>query len=329
MSKPKVFIDGQHGTTGIRIASLLERRDDLELVRIDESLRKDRDARAECLRSVDLAVLCLPDAAAAEAIALAEDASTRIIDTSSARRTDPAWVYGLPEMTPRQRGLIGASARVANPGCYPQSVILGLRPLIEAGRLDPGFGATVNAVSGYSGGGRPMVEAYQGAPTRSGGDAGLPLCLYGLGQDHKHLPEMHRFSGLARAPVFVPSVDHHYCGMLVSVPLPAAALGGLDRDEVYAIWRERYGDEELVCPLPPAECDAALREGKFLDLPGEAMGNRLDLMVFGSATGGLVLVGRLDNLGKGAAGNAVQCLNLMLGLQETRGLVDGAASAAA
>ena len=329
MSKPRVFIDGQHGTTGIRIASLLDGRSDLELVRIDQARRKDPEARAECLRSVDLAVLCLPDGAAAEAVDLVEGARTRIIDTSSARRTDPAWVYGLPEMTPRQRDHIRASARVANPGCYPQSVILGLRPLIEAGRLDPGFAVTVNAVSGYSGGGRSMVDAYRASPTRAGGDAGLPLCLYGLGQDHKHLPEMHRFSGLAQAPVFVPSVDHHYCGMLVSMPLPAAALGGLGRDDVYAIWRERYAGEKLVCPLSPADCDAALRDGKFLDLPDETMGNRLDLMVFGSVAGGLVLVGRLDNLGKGAAGNAVQCLNLMLGLEETRGLVEGAASAAA
>jgi len=140
---------------------------------------------------------------------------------------------------------------------------------------------------------------------------------------------MHRFSGVDRMPVFVPSVDHHYCGMLVSIPLPAAALQGLGRDDVYAVWRERYRDESLVRALSPVECDAALRDGRYLDLPDEGMGNRLDLLVYGGAAGGVVLVGRLDNLGKGAAGNAVQCLNLMLGLEETRGLVSGAASAAA
>lgn len=329
MSAPRVFIDGQHGTTGIRIASLLDGRDDLERVRIDEASRKDPAARAACMRAADLTVLCLPDAAAAEALVLADGCDTRIIDTSSARRTDPDWVYGLPEMSPSQRDAIGAAARVANPGCYPQSVILGLRPLVEAGLLDRSYPITVNAVSGYSGGGRAMVEAYQAKPSRADGDAGIALCLYGLGQDHKHLPEMHRFSGVDRMPVFVPSVDHHYCGMLVSIPLPAAALQGLGRDDVYAVWRERYRDESLVRALSPVECDAALRDGRYLDLPDEGMGNRLDLLVYGGAAGGVVLVGRLDNLGKGAAGNAVQCLNLMLGLEETRGLVSGAASAAA
>ncbi len=329
MSTPRVFIDGQHGTTGIRIASLLEGRRDLELLRIDTGRRKDPEARAECLRAADVALLCLPDAAAAQAVALLDGADTRVIDTSSARRTHPDWVYGLPELSPEQRDAIRGATRVANPGCYPQSVILALRPLIDAGVLDPACPFTVNAVSGYSGGGRQMVDDYRAAPAGPHGDAGLPLCLYGLAGDHKHLPEMHRYSGARHVPLFVPSVDHRYCGMLVSVPLPAAWLDGLERDAVHALWQERYRDEPLVSVPSPAECDARLRDGKFLDLPDVGMGNGLELLVYGSAARGLVLVGRLDNLGKGAAGNAVQCLNLMLGFVETTGLASDRATAAA
>lgn len=328
MSAPTVFIDGQHGTTGIRIASLLEARTDLSLIRIDAQRRKDPGARAECLRAADVAVLCLPDAASAQALALLEGSDTRVIDTSSARRIDPDWVYGLPELSPAQREAIRHAPRVANPGCYPQGVILALRPLIEAGRIDTGCPFTVNAVSGYSGGGRPMVEAYQGTPAAAHGDAGMPMSLYGLAGDHKHLPEMHRFSGARDVPLFVPSVDHRYCGMLVSMPLPAAWLRGLTREDVHAVWRERYCTEPLVRALTPRECDAALRDARYLDLPDEGMGNALELLVFGSAASGLVLVARLDNLGKGASGNAVQCLNLMLGLEETRGLLHASGAAA-
>jgi N-acetyl-gamma-glutamyl-phosphate reductase len=328
MSAPVVFIDGEHGTTGIRIASLLAARADLELLRIDGARRKDPAARGECLRAADVAVLCLPDAASAQALALLEGSDTRVIDTSSARRTDADWVYGLPEMSPAQRAAIRDAPRVANPGCYPQGVILALRPLIEAGRLDPACPFTVNAVSGYSGGGRQLVEAYRAVPPAADGDAGMPLCLYALAGDHKHLPEMHRFSGARDAPLFVPAVDHRYCGMLVSLPLPAAWLRGLSREDVHAVWRERYRDEPLVRALSPRECDAALREGRYLDLPGRELGNALELLVFGNAASGLVLVARLDNLGKGASGNAVQCLNLMLGLDETRGLLHAAGVAA-
>ena len=328
MAAPRVFIDGQHGTTGLRISELLAGRDDLELLEIAPERRKDPQARRECLRAADVAVLCLPDAAAAEALDLVDGARTRIIDTSSARRVAPGWVYGLPEMAPAQREAVRTGARVANPGCYPQSVILALRPLIEARRLRPDLPFTVNAVSGYSGGGRQMVDAYRAVPPH-GGDAGRGLALYALAGHHKHLPEMRVHGGMTGTPLFVPSVDHRYCGMLVSMPLPAVWLDGLTRDEVHAIWRARYAGEPLVGAPSPAECDAQLRDGSFLDLPDAGMGNRLELMVFGDPAVGLVLVGRLDNLGKGASGNAVQCLNLMLGLDETRGLVGPPRSAAA
>ncbi len=321
VSKPRVYIDGQSGTTGLRIREMLGSRDDIELLLIPEARRRDPQARADYLARADLAVLCLPDEAAAEALRLAGGSGTRLIDTSSARRVDSDWTYGLPELREGQREAIRGATHVANPGCYPQSFILAVRPLIEAGALPPGTPFTVNAVSGYSGGGRRMAERYRSAsaPSRPG-DAGIPLCLYALDQAHKHLPEMQRFSGAARPPLFVPSVAHTWCGMLVSMPLPAGPSQGLGREEVFEIWRARYAEQPFVRALSPADADRALRDGGFLDLEDCNHTNRLELMVFGEASRGLVLVGRLDNLGKGASGNAVQCMNLMLGFDEEHGL---------
>ena len=321
MSKPKVYIDGQSGTTGLRIREALDPRDDIDLLLIPEARRRDPGARADYLARADLAILCLPDEAAAEAIRLAGESGTRLIDTSSARRVDLQWTYGLPELGEGQREAIRGAARVANPGCYSQSFILAVRPLIDAGALPPSTPFTVNAVSGYSGGGRHMAEHYRAAPASGrNGDAGIPLCLYGLDQTHKHLPEMHRFSGASRPPLFVPSVDHTWCGMLVSIPLPAGTSGDLTRERVFDIWHARYAGEPFVRVLTPADADAALRDGRFLDLASCNHTNRLELMVFGEASRGLVLVGRLDNLGKGASGNAVQCMNLMLDRDERTGL---------
>lgn len=328
-TKPNVFIDGQQGSTGLRITSLLDGREDLHVVRIDVARRKDPATRRACFEAADVAVLCLPDAASEEALSLMDDLSTRVIDTSSSRRILPGWVYGLPELNAAQRDAIRVGNRVANPGCYPQTFILGVRPLIEAGVLDPSLPFTVNAVSGYSGGGRQMVEQYQAATAGKHGDAAMPFVLYGLAGGHKHLPEMAHYSGADAAPLFVPSVVQSLCGMLVSVPLPAAWLNGSGRDEIAAIWAKRYAGEPFVRPHSPDEADAALREGRFLDLDGANFSNRLDLMVFGDARQGLTLVGRLDNLGKGASGNAVQCLNLMLGLEETAGLSRASRSEAA
>lgn len=300
---------------------MLDSRDDIELLLIPEAERRERSARADYLARADLAILCLPDEAAAEAIRLAGDSETRLIDTSTARRIDSEWTYGLPELCSGQREAIRNSAQVANPGCYPQSFILAVRPLVEAGALPASTPFTVNAVSGYSGGGRQMAERYRAAPAPSRpGDAGIPLCLYGLDQGHKHLPEMQHYSGASRPPLFVPSVDHAWCGMLVSVPLPVASSQGLGREDVFEIWRARYAVEPFVRALSPEEADGALRDGKFLDLEACNHTNRLELMVFGDAARGLILVGRLDNLGKGASGNAVQCMNLMLGFDEHKGL---------
>ena len=322
MSRPTIYIDGQEGTTGLRIRDLLSGRDDLDLRLIPDADRKDLEARRRLLNEADLAVLCLPDDAAAEALELLDpDSGTRVIDTSTVRRVDPDWVYGLPELSPEQREAIRTAPRVANCGCYPVGFILAVRPLIEAGLLDAGTPLTVNAVSGYSGGGRRMIEEYRGRPG-DGGDAGLPLSLYGLEGDHKHLAEMRRFSLSRQPPLFVPSVDHSYCGMLTSTPVPAAAWRrqGTTPQQVHDAWSGRYGGEPFVRPVDPAEAPDHLRDGRFLDLGGANLTNRLDLFVFGRPEIGLVLVGREDNLGKGASGNAVQCLNLMLGVDETRGL---------
>ncbi len=320
---PTIFIDGQEGTTGLRIRDLLGERTDVNVRLIDQDRRKDTEARRQLINEVDLAILCLPDAAAGEALELIEPGSgTRVIDTSTARRVDDDWVYGVPELSPAQRQAIRTAERVANCGCYPVGYLLAVRPLIEAGLLRADAPLTVNAASGYSGGGRRMIEAYRETPPGAHGDAGRALCLYNLDGDHKHVAEMHKFSGSLHPPLFVPSVDHTYCGMLTSTPVTAAAWSspGTSAQQVYDVWQARYGDEPFVRPVSPGDAEGLLRDGRFLDLDGASLTNRLDLFVFGDSEIGLVLVGREDNLGKGASGNAVQCLNLMLGFDETTGL---------
>lgn len=321
MPKPRVFIDGQAGTTGLRIHEMLAGRDDLELLSVPQAERKEAGARRERLRAADLAILCLPDEAVPEALEMVEGAATRLIDVSTPRRVHPDWVYGLPELSGEQKRAIAEATRVANPGCYPMSYILSVRPLVEAGLLDPGVRLSVFGISGYSGGGRRMIETYMNAkssdPVR---DAALPISLYGLDGRHKHLPEMQKYSGMSCAPLFLPSVGHFYAGMLVSTPIPAGAFTKrVSRRDVWEVLSVRYAGEPFV-KVMPLECGQALREGKYLEPQACNRTNRLELFVFGDEAQGLTLVGRLDNLGKGASGNAVQCLNLMLGLPETRGL---------
>ena len=327
MTAPRIYIDGQEGSTGLRIRQILEGRDDIDLQLIPPADRKNADVRRQFLQKADIAVLCLPDAAAAEAIALVgNNGSTRIIDTSSALRVDPQWVYGLPELCPSQRQAIRSGGRVANPGCYPIGFILAVRPLIEARLLNADFPLTINGVSGYSGGGRKMIEAYQGAEAApQPGDAAIPLSLYGLDGSHKHLPEMRQFSLTHHRPLFLPSVDHRYCGMLVSTPLPSASFSqrGITKQRIWDTWNDVYGGEPFVNPVAPGDSGDFLRDGSFLDLDGANFTNRVDLFVFGDEESGVILVGRQDNLGKGASGNAVQCLNLMLGIDEETGLTAG------
>ena len=220
MGKPTIYIDGQEGTTGLRIREMLAPREDVEVLLIPAEQRKDPPIRAGFLNRADLCVLCLPDDAAAEALTMIENRATKVIDTSTTRRIDPEWVYGLPEISNQQKEQIRQARRVANCGCYPVSVILAVRPLIEQGLLSPGAPLTINAVSGYSGGGRQMVEDYAAAPpARREGDARKALCLYGLDGGHTHVPEIWKFSLCEKSPIFMPSVDHSFCGMMVSTPV--------------------------------------------------------------------------------------------------------------
>ena len=216
MTNPKVFIDGEAGTTGLQIRQRLEKRRDLQVVSIDPEKRKDPEARAELLNGADAVILCLPDDAAREAVSLVTNTSTRIIDASTAHRVDPAWVYGFPEMAEGQRAAIGRSNRISNPGCYPTGFIALVAPLVGKGIIPNNFPLTVNAVSGFSGGGRGLIEEFAGSPPETTNDA---VRIYGLQLTHKHVPEMKKYSHLQHAPMFVPSVGHYAQGMLVMVPL--------------------------------------------------------------------------------------------------------------
>ena len=305
--KARVFIDGEAGTTGLEIRERLAGVNAVDVKSIDPALRKDRRARAEMMRDVDLVVLCLPDAAAKEAVEIADELQAdapKIIDASTAHRVAPGWVYGFAELTPDQPDAIRSADRVANPGCYPTGAIALLRPLVEAGVIAPDYPITVNAVSGYSGGGRGMIEAYEAGTAPS-------FELYGLGFEHKHIPELTKYSGLSRQPIFVPSVGNFRQGMLVSIPLHLETLTGKPSlADIETMLSDYYKSAGLVEVVTGAA-------GKTARLEAEALNatDKLELFVFGKPDlNQVVLVARLDNLGKGAAGAAVQNIKLMLGL---------------
>ena len=313
-----MYIDGQAGTTGLRIHQYLAGRDDLEVIEIDPDRRKDPEARAEMLRSADASILCLPDDASREAAELVGDADTVVIDASTAFRTSPDWVYGLPEMSADQRSAVVAARRIANPGCYPQTVILALRPLIEAGALDPSVPISVHALSGYTGGGKSLIAKWEDP---AGGLLRLDReAMYAVERVHKHVAEMHHFSRLAAAPFFVPSVGPFATGMRVCIPLHASMLGaggGTAGAAVHEVLAARYEGEPFV-RVAPLRTDAL--DERDLDPHACDGTNRLELHVLANPAGHVLVVGLLDNLGKGAGGCAVQNLNLALGLPETAGL---------
>lgn len=303
----RVFIDGEAGTTGLEIRERLAGVAQIEVKSIDPAKRKDRAARAEMLRDVDLVVLCLPDDAAREAVALANELgpkAPKIVDASTAHRVADGWVYGFAEMAPGQADAIRGAARVANPGCYPTGAIALIRPLVEAGIVEPDYPITVNAVSGYSGGGRSMIEAYEAGTAPS-------FELYGLGLEHKHVPELQTYSGLTRRPIFVPSVGNFRKGMLVSIPLHLDTLSGRPSlADIQAVLGDYYKSADLVSVVTGPAAKAGRLEAEGLNDT-----DALEIFVFGKPelNQGL-LVARLDNLGKGAAGAAVQNIKLMLGL---------------
>jgi N-acetyl-gamma-glutamyl-phosphate reductase len=307
---PKVFIDGEAGTTGLQISDRLRSRSDLELISIDPDKRKDHDERARLMNMADAVIMCLPDEAARLGVSLVTSQNTVIIDASSAHRTAPGWTYGFPEMDKAQRSALRASRRIANPGCYPTGMIALMRPLTGVGFVPASLPVTVSAMSGYSGGGKAMIAEFEEGGTEDNHR------IYALTQKHKHLPEMKRFARLDHAPMFLPSVGRFAQGMLTQIPLPLWALPGKPkRADLHAALVKAYEGEAFVKVPSLTECDA------LAGLEPEACNgtNRLELFVFGSDDEAR-LVARLDNLGKGASGAAVQNLNIALGLDEEAGL---------
>lgn len=310
----RAFVDGQEGTTGLRIHEYLAQRDDIEVLRIDADKRKDAAERARLLNAADVAFLCLPDDAAREAAALVTNPNTCLIDASTAHRTAPGWTFGLPELAPSQRALIRGSKRIANPGCHASAFILLLRPLVDAGLVPATAPVTATSITGYSGGGKKMIEQYE-----AGGDARLDSPRpYALSLAHKHVPEMTAHTGLAVRPIFMPVVGNFYKGLSVSVPLHLPQLkDGTSAEGVQAVFEQRYAGERFIRVMPLRDA-ATLADGYF-DVQACNDTNRVDIFVFANDTQ-MILMARLDNLGKGASGAAVQAMNVHLGLDEGRGL---------
>jgi N-acetyl-gamma-glutamyl-phosphate reductase len=302
----KVFIDGAAGTTGLEIAERLAGRSEFELIVLDDARRKSPEARQEALHAADFAVLCLHDDAAREAVEMAEGSKVRIVDASTAHRVAPGWTYGFPEIVGRDA--VASATRVANPGCYPSGFIALLAPLVRAGLLPAAWPYTVNAVSGYSGGGKALIERFEA-------DTDIAFRGYGLAMGHKHVPEMQKLCGLSVPPLFAPAVIAAHRGMIVEIPVPLGAMpGAAAPDALRAELTRFYADSPIVSVREGTPDELLLRKSMQ---PWDGM----DLHVFGASDGSQArLVAVLDNLGKGASGAAVQSLNLMAGLPETAGL---------
>lgn len=319
--KTKVFVDGQEGTTGLQIFERLAARSDVEMIAIDSDKRKDPIARAACLNAADVAFLCLPDAAAKESAALVTNPRTCVIDASTAHRINPDWAYGLPELGSVYRDAIRSSKRIANPGCHATAFLLAMRPLVSRGLAPKDLVLSAFSITGYSGGGKKMIADYEQQPLAAKLASPRP---YALGLAHKHLPEMRVHSGLEPAPIFNPIVASFYKGLAVTVPLALSSLPGRPSAIVlHAALQETYAGERFIRVLPfGVECEAQVLDGGFFDVQACNDTNRCDLAVFGSPDGSqAVVIARLDNLGKGASGAAIQCMNLHLGLDEGTGLI--------
>ncbi len=311
----KVYVDGQEGTTGLRIHEYLARRSDVELLRIDAEHRKDPAERSRLLNAADVAFLCLPDAASREAAAMVDNPRTCLIDASTAHRTHADWAFGLPELAPGQRERLRQSKRIANPGCHASAFILLLRPLVDANLVPAGLPVNALSITGYSGGGKKMIEQYQATPVEPALTSPRP---YGLTLAHKHVPEMMAHTGLTARPVLMPVVSNFYKGLSVSVPLHLSQLAsGSSPEAVHAALARHYAGERFV--RVQALRDAATLEGGFFDVQACNDTNYVDIFVFANDSQ-VLLMARLDNLGKGASGAAVQSMNVHLGVDEGQGL---------
>jgi N-acetyl-gamma-glutamyl-phosphate reductase len=314
----QVFVDGQEGTTGLRIHEVLAQRADIRMLHIDPERRKDAAERARLLNAADVAFLCLPDAAARESVALVTNPHTCVIDASTAHRTDPAWVYGLPELHAGQRTALRAAKRIANPGCHASSFIALMRPLVDAGLVPQSLPVSATSLTGYSGGGKKMIAEYEAAAQPGGDPKFKSPRPYALGLAHKHIPEMMARTGLTTRPAFLPVVGPFYKGLAVTVPLHFSQLApGTDGAALHRALARHYAGERFVRVMPLGD-PATLADG-FFDVQACNDSNRLDLFVFAAADQA-VLIARLDNLGKGASGAAIQAMNVHLGVDEGLGL---------
>ena len=312
--KPKIYIDGQEGTTGLRIFERFAGRDDIEILTIDPALRKDADERKKLINASDITFLCLPDAAAKEAVSLVDSDHVRIIDASTAHRTADGWSYGFPELSGAHREAIASGKRIANPGCHATGFVSLVYPLVAAGILPKETAVSCFSLTGYSGGGKKMIAQY--------GDENRDVALdspriYGLTHQHKHLPEMQKVCGLNYAPLFTPIVADYYAGMLVSVPLMASQLKGISAlAQLHECYADAYAGQKMIKVMPlSAQADV----GGFLASNGCAGWDGLEIYVTGNDER-MMVCARFDNLGKGASGAAIQNMNIMLGLEETTGL---------
>lgn len=313
----KIFIDGGAGTTGLQVVDRLAHHPEVEAVRLDDARRKDSAARQEMMAACDLSILCLPDDAARESAALAASLNARVIDASTAHRVDPDWVYGFAELQPDQRAQLAGATRISNPGCYPTGFLALVRPLVDAGIIAPDAALHTPAVSGYSGGGNAMINRFEAGEMP-------PHGAYGMNLAHKHIPEMMQYAGLTQAPIFMPSVGNFYAGMLVHVPLHAAQLArAVTAQDLYDVLAARYAETQFVRMGASAANDMdAMAATGLLAADALTGTNLMELFVCGNAAGDQFwLTARLDNLGKGASGAAVQNMNIALGMDEALGLV--------
>lgn len=312
----KVYIDGQEGTTGLKILERFEGRNDIELLRISEDKRKDSAERARLINMSDYTFLCLPDAAAREAVSFVDNDKVRIIDASTAHRTNPDWAYGFPELSPQHREKIRTSNRVAVPGCYASGFASIVYPLVKNNVIPDDFPVFAYATSGYSGAGKKAIAVYEGSEK--------PLEFnsprqYALSQQHKHLPEMKAVSGLKFTPMFNPIICDYFSGMVVSVPIQTRMLGSsVTAESIHDMYAKHYDGAKMVEVMPLMSADE--QKGFFLASNTLSGQNKIQVFVFGNDEQ-ILLCSRLDNLGKGASGAAVQCLNIMMGIDETTGLV--------